>query len=401
MAMSMTRVTDPVGPPEPERPPPICVVGETRVRGVAGMPDLLEREIGAKPVSESFTSARASLSRSENRPRCLLVDARTEQAAVFVRWARDTAHLCDTPVILLVKKPTEETFLVARQCGADDVVGIDDTAGLARRMSKLASFVPGARPPSTLGVALVAHPDNARRRHAGWILRRAGYEVVFATTPEDTVTMGIKRRPAVAAVSSDLLAEGDLTAAVSTLRSNTRLPTLPVVVLFPDKAPRPAVPFLARVALASDEKDWDHLLFQISDVTRPAVAELRATQRVFWATMVAFRQITDFEASLGLTYDVSLGGIFIRTTDAPPAGCVVNLDLRFAEIESHVISLRARVVWVHQLRPGAAGKTPAGFGTEIIVDDCPRADMGLYRTACTALAGKNPPAPRNRLRKSE
>jgi DNA-binding response OmpR family regulator len=384
-----------VGPPEPAEQPAICLVGETRRRGATVLPDLLEREVGARTVAESFASARVSLARLETRPQCLLVDARMEEAPDFVTWARDQASLSDTPVILLVSKPTEEAFLTGRKCGADDVVGVDDTVGLARRMRKLAAFVPGARPPLTLGVALVAHSDDARRRHAGWVLRRAGYEVVFATTHRDAIELGFKRRPAVAVVSSDLLAEGDLTAAVSALRSETRLPTLPVVALVSSTARDATTPFLARVATASDGHDWDRLLFQISNVTRPAVAELRATQRVFWATMVAFRTLPEIEPSLGLTYDVSLGGIFVRTTDAPPGGSVVNLDLRFPEVTSQVLSLRARVVWVHQLRPGAAGKTPAGFGTEIIADDCPRADIGFFRSACAWLAGKNPPMPRN------
>jgi PilZ domain len=388
MSMTTTRITVPAGPAAPAEQPAIFLVGETRVRGAAGLLDLLGREIGARAISESFAGAKASLSRLETRPPCLLVDARAQQAAGFVTWARDSARLCDTPVILLVSKPTEEAFQIARRCGADDVVGVSDTPGLARRVNNLAGFAPGAHPPLTVGVALVAHSDNARRRHAGWILRRAGYEVVFAITPQDVVVLGFQKRPAVAVVSSDLLTDGDLTVAVSALRSDTRLPTLPVVVLVPETARNLTAPFLARVALASDGQDWDHLLFQISNVTRPAVAELRATQRLFWAAMVAFRRITELEASLGLTYDVSVGGIFIRTTDAPPVGSVVNLDLRFSEIASHVLSLRARVVWVHQLR--LAGKTPAGFGTEIIADDWSRADIGLYRSACSVLPGKTP-----------
>jgi CheY-like chemotaxis protein len=393
--MTTTQTTVPVSPREPERHYPIYLVSETRSRGATGLPDALLRACGAKTIADNFANTKASLSRLDTPPRCLIVDARAQQAEGFVTWARDSVRLCDTPVILLVNKPTEEAFLVARQCGADDVVGIDDAAGLARRVNNLAAFVPGARPPSTLGVALVAHPDDARRRHAGWILRRAGYEVVFATTQQDTVVLGFKKRPAIAVVSADLIDRGDLTAAVSSLRSDARLPTLPVVVLVGEDGPTPNAPFLARVGLASDAKDWDHLLFQISNVTRPSVAELRASPRVFWATMVAFRSTGDFEASLGLTYDISLGGIFVRTTDAPPVGSTVNLDVRFSEVASQVLSLRARVVWANQMRAGAAGKTPAGFGTEIIADDCPRSDLALFRSACALAGGKNPPTPRD------
>jgi hypothetical protein len=135
------------------------------------------------------------------------------------------------------------------------------------------------------------------------------------------------------------------------------------------------------------------LLFQISNVTRPVFTEMRATPRAFLATIVAFRPLDQFESSLGLTYDVSEGGVFIRTTDAPERGTIVNLDICLSSIASQVLSLRARVVWVHQLRPGVPVKTPAGFGTEIVPDDCPRADIGIYRSACAVLTGKNAPPP--------
>jgi len=376
-------------PSRAEQKPTICVVSKASAQGTALVADVVRQQAGAAALVETFATVRTALANPATRPRCLLVDARWLEAMDFVRWVRDDVRLCDTPVILLAAKPTEEVFLAARRCGADDAVGIDDAAGIARRTKTLAAFVPGVRPAPVLGVALVVHSNDERRRHAGWILRRAGYEIVFAKTCRDAVTMGRERLPAVVVVSADLLEQGDLTAALCRLRTDIGHEGLPMVVVAADGARHRMQIFLSRVALASDGQDWDHLLFQISEVTRPAVADLRASRRVFWATIIGFRRLTELEPSLGLTYDVSQGGLFVRTTDAPASGDLVNLDLRLAAISPQVLTLRARVVWVQQLRPGVATRTPAGFGAEIVPDDCPRADLGLYRSACAALVASN------------
>jgi CheY-like chemotaxis protein len=318
----------------------------------------------------------------------VLIDARSNEAAEWAHWARNDARLFDVPIVLLVPKPSENAFLIARKCGADDVVGLDDTAGVVRRVRNLAAFVPGMRPALEQGVALVAHFDDARRRHAGWILRRGGYELAFANTYADAVERGKEKKPAVAVIAQGLLPASNMVAAVRQLRADLGRPDLPVVLLSSGAVlPQPSLP---RVATASDGEDWDYLLFQISQVTRPLVAEMRTSRRVFWATMVAFRPLSSFEPSFGLTYDISRGGLFVRTTDTPELNTTVSLELRVSPDNDRVVTLRARVVWVHLPKTHMASRSPAGFGVELIDAETPSIDLSLYRAGCNLLADRDP-----------
>jgi DNA-binding response OmpR family regulator len=348
----------------------------------------LRAELGEDLRLDTAKESRAAIARNQTLPRCMLIDARNNDAAEWAHWARTDARLCDVPIILLVPEPTESAFLIARKCGADDVVGLGDTDGLVRRVRNLAAFVAGTRPAVEQGVALVVHHDDALRRQAGWILRRSGYELAFANTYGDALARGREKRAAVVIVEQGLLPDGNVALAVSQLRADLARSDLPVVILSSDAIL--TQPSLPRAATASNGEDWDYLLFQISQVTRPLVAEMRASRRVFWATKVAFRALSSFEPSFGLTYDVSPGGIFVRTTDTPELNSTVNLELRMSPEDDRVVTLRARVVWVHLPRTHMANRCPAGFGVEILDAETPSVDLSLYRAGCNALADRAP-----------
>jgi CheY-like chemotaxis protein/Tfp pilus assembly protein PilZ len=324
------------------------------------------------------------LTRRGVRPKGILVGLCSDEQSRFIEWLREEATMFDVPVIALVFRETEEAFLQAKQSGADDVVTVSDHEGIARRLRALNAYVADQNPPVVAGTALVAHPDHASRRQLGWVLRRAGYDLAFAGTYDELVSVARVARPALLVVAQELLPREDPQPVAEGLRSRVGLPELPLVVVT-DHAWEAAHWRRVPRGAATSARCWDRLLFQVSEVTRPPMAELRATPRVFLSAFCAFRPTDKMVPTYAVTYNVSGGGLFVRTLDPPPAGSVVAIYLQLPNAAKPVVTVQAKVVWVQRPIHGSTGPTPDGFGAQILDQDSHQKDLEIYRIACQML----------------
>jgi hypothetical protein len=320
------------------------------------------------------------------RPKGVLIHEDVDDKARFVAWLREQAGLFDVPVVVLMPGMTdcEYAFMDAKQCGADDAVLAWDQQGIVRRLLALNAYVPGDNPAAVRGTALVAHTDEQTRRHAGWILRRAGFDLAFAESRAELARTAQGTDPVLAVVSAALLESDPSRQVVAELRAEMGQSHLPLVIVADDPV-RAAVWQGAPRTAAVTGGSWDHLLFQVNELTRPPAAELRATPRLFLSAFCSFRRITEMSSTHALTYNVSEGGLYIRTLDPPPPGSVVCIDLRLPRTGNLVVTLRAKVVWVQKPVHGCAGPTPLGFGVQILPDQSPATDLELYLATCRML----------------
>jgi CheY-like chemotaxis protein len=325
--------------------------------------------------------ARLLLTRRGSRPKGILVGACGDEQGRFIQWLHEEAILFDVPVIALVRSPAQAEFLKAKASGADDVVVASDHEGIARRLHALNEYVPESNPPIVSGTALVAHPDHRSRRQLGWVLRRAGYDLAFAVSAEELRKVASTIRPALVIVAQELLPAENPSRVAEDLRNEVGQPELPLLVVT-DDAWEAAQWGQVRRAAAAPGRCWDRLLFQVSEVTRPPAAELRATPRTFFAAFCAFRPADQIVPTYAVTYNVSGGGLFVRTLDAPPSGSVVAINLQLPSAEKPVVTIHAKVVWVQRPTHGSTGPTPDGFGAQILEQESSPRDLEIYRSAC-------------------
>lgn len=315
-------------------------------------------------------------------PRCVLVDGRMADVEAMVAWMRGEARLFPVPVVVQVPAPVDEAYLRAHAMGADDVIVAGDLSGITRRLANLSEFDPNARPPLTQGRAVVAHPLELRRRVLGRILRQAGFDVSFALDSGDLVRIaeGQAECPSILVADAGLPGDGPL-AAVRQVRGRPGCEKLPVVITAPaDRVGelRAEAAALGGAAVTYEAAPPDNLLFLANELLRPEVSNMRASVRLLYGTICAFRAAGTLQPVYGLTYNISREGMYVRTLDPPKPGTPVWLEMRPPHGDG-VIHLRGKAVWARGLRsPG--GAAPAGFGIRLDDTAAPATDREAYET---------------------
>src|SRR5690606_40331374 len=101
--------------------------------------------------------------------------------------ARADPERAELPILMLSERANDLTFAHALAAGLDDVVPLDSSRGLVRRLRGLRAER-AQRTPGSRGHALLAEADARRRISIGRALRSAGYAVKFAVTADDATT---------------------------------------------------------------------------------------------------------------------------------------------------------------------------------------------------------------------
>jgi hypothetical protein len=335
-----------------------------------------------------FTSLEDAALRMEEHaeePRCLFVSHDANLGAIVSRL-RERASLLTVPVIAVVPHPTEAFYRSAFASGADDALVSGDRGGITRRLANLLSAKPAPRNVAQQGVALVASGDIGMRRMLGKTLRRAGFDVTYATEARELVEQA-RNAPALSlVVATEDFPPLGADAAIRSARTAARKPNLPALIVPPD----------------ADEK-WDpsrdlslgtsgKLLVFAEEVSRRDATDQRISARLAYPTICAFRPAGVMHPTYGLTHNLSREGLFIRSLDAPKPGTVVWIELRAPE-SPHMVHLRGTSVW--RRSPGAVGATPFGFGMRIKPEECPSGDHAHYTAGYDALLAVGNPGGSN------
>ena len=127
----------------------------------------------------------------------------------------------------------------------------------------------------------------------------------------------------------------------------------------------------------------DHLLFLANELLRPETSNARASTRLLYGVLSSFRTAGSLTPTFGLTYNLSREGLYVRTLDPPARGSTLWVEMR-APGHREAIHLRGEVVWA--TGPHSPGGTaPSGFGLRILEDECPPADLAMYREGYRSL----------------
>ncbi|MGE0784932.1 MAG: PilZ domain-containing protein [Sandaracinaceae bacterium] len=322
--------------------------------------------------------ASAKIELARQLPRLVFVDAAMIDVEELCRYVRGDAHLFGLMVVAIVPAPNDGSFKEAVAAGCDDVLPQGDLGGITRRAAALAHYDPTLRPPSDQGIAIVAHPEDHARRALGRTLRLGGFDVRFAKHGDELAHM-LDPKPDLFVAAESLPPAGALHGII-TLRSALRGEPVPSAIVASAREINELgeADELRRVAVIADSAPKDHVLFVANELLRPGVRNLRSSRRVLWDSMCAFRKAGQLHPVLGLSYNLSADGMYIRTLDPPARGSELWFELRPPH-STHAVHLRGQVVWVKPIGHGPGGLSPAGFGVHIDEHACPPADLAHYQ----------------------
>lgn len=329
---------------------------------------------------------RRGLKEAQSAPRCIFIDGATPGLESFVAWVRGEARLFSVPVVVLTAAAADQSYTEAHAWGADDVQAGADLGGMTRRLANLSEFDPSVRPPITQGRAVIAHENESRRRVLGRILRQGGFDVSFAADRDELANVSLSGNPPSLLVCAEKLGTETARSSIEKTRRVLKSDTVPAVVLATRTESRVLahdVSMLGATGVTSESAPADNLLFIANELLRPDVHNLRASPRLLFSSICAFRRGGVFEPVFGLTYNISREGLYIRTLDPPTRGTLLWFEMRPPH-GTAAVHLRANVVWCRGLTsPG--GAAPSGFGVRIQEDACPPGDLAAYREAYDAI----------------
>lgn len=320
-------------------------------------------------------AARRALKDPHAATKLMLVDAAIAELEPLLSWIRSEAALAGLIVVAIAPAANEGAYAEAHAMGCDDVVLLGDHGAITRRAAALAGYDPTARPPATAGRAIVAHPALDRRRLIGRTLRLAGFDVLFAESSDELEKLAAREKPAIVIASDELPTEGTR---VAIARARAVSGDVPVIIVGTRDHG------IERAGLISEHAPPDHLLFVANELLRPGVSNLRASPRILHDALCAYRPAGEIQPMLGLTYNLSRGGLYVRTLDPPAAGTSIWFELR-PPGERECVHLRGQVMWARTMERGPGGASPAGFGVRIARESCPPEDLARYEAAFDAL----------------
>ena len=349
----------------------VLVVGHRLGSRERGIRDAIERAAD-DAIFMSTHNALGEVIASET-PRCVVADSQSEIRDIN-RVLRGNAACFGVPLLAMSDQMSDRVMLELHALGADDVVAMHELGSLTRRLAALSTFDPTARTALFQGSCLLAHPDPYRRQVFGRVLRQAGFDVSFAASGDEALGVA-ERSPPKVLVVSDTLPPGGGRKALARLAEDWVGP-MPAVLLTTGRQSGslshhawPVVP---------EDAPPDDLLFVVNELLRPReLLESRASRRILYATLCSFRAAGEIESRMGLTYNISREGLYVRTFDVPSNKGIAWLELR-PPGSNKAVHLRGDIMWTRTLATGARGAAPPGFGVRLTPEQSPPLDNNVY-----------------------
>ena len=305
----------------------------------------------------------------------VLVDMATLGAEQFCKRARGTERLRGVPIIGMSRTPSELGFARVFAWGADDLVPLGATPALARRLSALAAASPADQ--TSFGQAVVAEGTTQRRALLGRVLVHAGYDVKFAVDRGSVELYASQAETRIVVISATL---GDPRKLIESASKAGGLATW-IVTAEARSVARLAsgLAGLERVVVTSTAGSPEDILFLANEIVFGKGSRPREW-RALYGTPVAFRPLGATTDDYGFTYDVSPGGLYVRSL-LPCESEDVEVELRPPERDERV-RLLGKVVRRFAFGSGSVASAPPGFGVKVTGPSSPA--LKLWIEACKA-----------------
>lgn len=314
----------------------------------------------------------------QNHPQAVVVDVQQEGNEAFCLNLRAQASHALTPIVALVDEVSDLAFAGAFSWGGDDVVGTHNKRALLGRLRRLPQDTATPQLSARRGVAVVADPDRHRRLVRARVLRNAGYQVQFAITAED-LERANANRPSLVVVDEELTgAVGVISHAANDTSINTLFMAAPrrIGVLVNE------LDGCTRTLVADGFAPPENIVFLANELSRGGASDKRPSKRLLYGTRVVFRGEGREEEDSGYSYNLSQGGLYVRTL-AVPEDDRVWLELRPPRSD-RLVRLEGEIVWRRPFGPSGFATVPPGFGVRIV--DATATSLAAWTAGYSAFA---------------
>jgi Tfp pilus assembly protein PilZ len=328
-------------------------------------------------VKEAATSvgvATAFVDRCEEAPAALAELPETlaivlrmdaEGAAQTFAHVRGQARLAQLPMFGVAPQRDDLAFSELFSWGGDDLLALASPPSLARRLRPLVARPPGPREAKPRErCAIVAGADARWRSVMGRALYQGGFSVRFVAGAADLAQESLAEGVRVVVVADDLGA-GGAEAALSAARALGSQAAW--ILVAPPKRMSvllAAIGSLGPASVADGFAPPENVLFLTNELLAPRGVDQRASARVLYGTTVAFRAAGRDEDEIGFSYNVSAGGLYVRTLAPLDAGQELWLEMWPPRSERRV-RLAGIVAWKRAFGPSEWATVPAGFGLKL------------------------------------
>jgi DNA-binding response OmpR family regulator len=306
-------------------------------------------------IAEALTWA------DQHEPHSLLLDGAHGSLEKSCLEVRAQVRHALVPIVALAPEVNELAFAEAFSCGGDDVVGLRNGGALTARLRRL-PVAPWERPaPNADRIAIISASDRNRRIVLARVLGNAGYPIRFSVDLEETDRVARESNPRLVVIDTELDGVRELVT-----RAAPRNPNTLWIVSTAPRHMRQCHAWLRDLPNATVTDSFappENIVFLANELGRGKGNDQRASRRLLYGTMVAFRCAGRDEDDFGLSYNVSAGGLYVRSL-APPAEDRVWLELRPPRTE-RLVRLEGRVCWRRGYGPSSMATVPPGFGIEI------------------------------------
>lgn len=298
-------------------------------------------------------------------PLAIVIRMDAEGAAQAFAHVRGQARLAQLPVFGAAPQRDDLAFTELFSWGGDDLLALSSATSLTRRLRPLVARQSAPRESKPRErYAVVAGADARWRSVMGRALNQGGFSVRFVGTskdlPREVQTEGVH-----VVVVADDLGGGNAEAALKEARAAGSLQ--PWIIVAPPKRMstlHTAIGTLAPVSVADGFAPPENVLFLTNELLSRRGVDKRASARVLYGTTVAFRGAGRDEDEIGFSYNVSAGGVYVRTLAPLDAEQEVWLDMWSPRSERRV-RLAGTVAWKRAFGPTEGATVPAGFGVRV------------------------------------
>jgi CheY-like chemotaxis protein/Tfp pilus assembly protein PilZ len=319
---------------------------------------------------------------SSHDPLAIALDMTWEDAETSCLAMRGIGRLAHVPIIGLAPELNDLVFPEMYGWGGDDVIRIGSPADLVPRLRGLVAD-PSLHPPPSKGGALVLDGDRRRRSLYARVLRNAGYDVRFAIQPEEARAASFGEGIKLFIADAEIEPEGGVEVARRLRAEGSDVPV--VIASAPKKMAghRTAAADISKLAVTDGFAPPENLLFVANELGRVGLTDGRASPRLLYGTVVAFRFAGRDQDTFGCAYNISAGGLYVRTLAPLNSNEDVWIELVPPRSDRRV-RLEGKVRWRRRFGPIEAATVPPGFGVQIT--DGAKGDLARYEAGYRAFA---------------
>ncbi len=320
---------------------------------------------GADVVHEPKTEAMAEwMNDPRARPIAVIIPMSLRNATQVAVTIRARFPSVAMPLLGLAETIDDIVYEDTYTSGFDDICG-RDARQLGRRLRHLADVGPVTSQASEHRV-VIADPDRKSRLLVGRVFRDAGYDVAFSGDAAETVARAADPNVHVVICSAALECEGGepLSRRAAKQGSSAAWIVNTPPKAMPDVRAQLATAPNARVAVHDAFACPATLLFVANELVNQPAVEGRKSERLLYGTTVRYRHAGRGDVDVGYLYNISGGGLYIRTLAPPTRWDELWLEFTPPRCD-RLVHLEGTAVWARRYGPASGATVPCGFGVEI------------------------------------